>query len=141
MTFDFHLHAAPGQDLAPLLRAMDEHGVEMGAVCTVVGRGEDADAANRGIVAHVRAHPDRLVGLACVVPTDADAPDRLRHWVHEEGLRGLKLHPSMQSFFPSEPRVRPTIEAAAELGIPVLVHTGTVPIPGTRSRHDDPLEE
>jgi uncharacterized protein len=140
MTFDFHLHAAPGQDLAPLLRAMDENGVEMGAVCAVVRPGEDADAANRGIVAHVRAHPDRLVGLACVVPTDADAPDRLRHWVHEEGLRGLKLHPSMQSFFPSEARARPTIEAAAELGVPVLVHTGTVPIPGTRSRHDDPLE-
>jgi uncharacterized protein len=140
MTFDFHLHAAPGQDLSPLLRAMDEQGVDMGAICAVVRPGEDEEAANRGIVDHVHAHPDRLVGLACVVPTEGDAPARLQRWVLEEGLRGLKLHPSMQSFFPSEARVRPTIEAAAELGVPVLLHTGTVPIPGTRSRYDDPLE-
>jgi uncharacterized protein len=140
LTFDFHLHASPGQDLSPLLRTMDENGVEMGAICAVVRPGEDADAANAGIAAHVRAYPERFVGLACVVPTEADAPEQLRRWIRDEGLLGLKLHPSMQAFFPSEARVRPTIETAAELGVPILVHTGTVPIPGTRSRFDDPLE-
>lgn len=140
MTFDAHLHAAPGQDLGPLLRAMDAAGVAMGAICAVVRPGEDADVANAGIAAHVRAHPDRFVGLACVVPTDPGAPAQLRRWVRDEGMRGVKLHPSMQGFFPSEGRVRPVFEAAAELRVPVLVHTGTVPIPGTRSRYDDPLE-
>lgn len=140
MIFDAHMHVAPGQPVDPLLRAMDAAGVAMGAVCTVVRPGEDADAANANVVAQVAAHPDRLVGLACLVPFDADAPEALRRWVRDEGLRGLKLHPSMQGVFPSDERVRPLIHAAAELSVPILVHTGTVPIPGTRSRYDDPLE-
>jgi hypothetical protein len=140
MIFDMHMHVTPGQSVDPLLRAMDENGVEMGAICTVVKPGDDADALNANVAAQVAAHPDRFVGLACVVPHENDAPDQLRRWIREEGLRGLKLHPSMQSFYPSEARVRPLILAAAELRVPVLVHTGTVPIPGTRSRFDDPLE-
>ncbi len=140
MTFDFHMHVSVGQDVRVLLDAMDAAGVEMGAVCTVVRPGDDADAANANVVRTVAAHPDRLVGLACVVPYDPDAPERLRSWIRDEGLRGLKIHPSMQAFFPSSERVRPTILAAAELGVPILVHTGTVPIPDTRSRFDDPLE-
>jgi hypothetical protein len=140
VVFDMHLHVTPGQPVDPLLRAMDENGVEMGAICTVATPGDDAEAINANVASRVAAHPDRFVGLACVLPYAADAPEQLRRWIREEGLRGLKLHPSMQGFFPSEARVRPLIQAAAELRVPVLVHTGTVPIPGTRSRFDDPLE-
>lgn len=141
MTFDFHMHFHAGQgDIDQLLRGMDEQHIAMGAICAVVRPGEDADAANRTVAEQVAAHPDRLVGLACVVPHEEGAPEQLRRWVRDEGMRGLKIHPSMQAFYPSDDRVRPTIEVAAELQIPILVHTTTVPIPNTRSRFDDPLE-
>lgn len=140
MIVDAHLHVTPGQAVDPLLRTMDAQGVDMGVICTVVREGDDADAINAHVAAVVAAHPDRFVGLASVVPTDPDAPARLTRWVREEGLRGLKLHPSLQAVFPTDPRVRPLVHAAAALRAPILVHTGTVPIPGTRSRFDDPLE-
>lgn len=140
MIFDAHLHVTPGQDVGPLLRAMDAAGVEMGAICTVVRDGDDEEAINAHVVATVAAHPDRFVGMACVVPYREGAANRVRRWIVDEGLRGLKLHPSMQAFYPSDPSVRPVFDAAAELRVPVLVHTGTVPIPDTRSKYDDPLE-
>lgn len=140
MIFDAHLHVTPGQDVAPLLRAMDAANVEMGAICTVVRDADDEDAINANVAATVAAHPDRFVGMACIVPYRAGATERLQHWIRDEGLRGLKLHPSMQAFYPSADEVRPVFEAAADLRVPVLVHTGTMPIPGTRSRFDDPLE-
>lgn len=141
MTIDFHLHVQAGAgDTDDLLRAMDAQGVDMGAICAVVRPGENVEAANGHVARQVAAHPDRLVGLACVVPQQPEAPEQLRRFVGDEGFRGLKIHPSMQSFFPSEARVRPTILVAAELAIPILVHTSTVPIPNTRSRYDDPLE-
>lgn len=140
MIFDMHMHVTPGQDVGPLLRAMDDAGVAMGAVCTVVRPGDDGDVANANVANVVAQHPDRLVGMACVVPYEIDAPDQLRRWVREHDLRGLKLHPSMQGFFPSEARVRPVIHAAAALDVPILVHTTTMPIPDTRSKFDDPLE-
>jgi predicted TIM-barrel fold metal-dependent hydrolase len=46
----------------------------------------------------------------------------------------------MQEFYPSDQRIYSIIEMAIELDLPVLIHTGAVPIPGTRSRFDDPLE-
>ncbi|HLA44141.1 MAG TPA: amidohydrolase family protein, partial [Aggregatilineales bacterium] len=40
------------------------------------------------------------------------------------GLRGLKLHPTTQAFFPNDTRFYPLWEKCATLGIPVLFHSG-----------------
>ncbi|MEX2502214.1 MAG: amidohydrolase family protein [Trueperaceae bacterium] len=139
MIFDAHLHLHPGQDVTVLLRAMYDAGVDAGAICPVTTPDADEAELNATVARAVAAHPDRLVGLCSLLPYDPATPERLRAYL-DQGFRGLKLHPSLQRFFPSEDRVRPTFEAAAELGVPVLVHTTVVPIPGTRSRYDDPLE-
>ena len=41
------------------------------------------------------------------------------------GLRGLKLHPTMQDFDPGDDRFLPFFDAAAELGLVLLTHAGT----------------
>jgi predicted TIM-barrel fold metal-dependent hydrolase len=48
----------------------------------------------------------------------------LHRLVGEHGMRGLKLHPNAQEFFPNDRRVYPLYDAAQELGIPVLFHSG-----------------
>jgi hypothetical protein len=74
----------------------------------------------------VADHPDAFVGFASVDPhKGAAAVDELRRAVTDLGLKGLKLHPSAQGFAPNSPLARPVLETAAELGIPVLCHTGT----------------
>ena len=48
----------------------------------------------------------------------------LERSVKELGLTGLKLHPIHQSFFPNDTHFYPLYEKAAELGVPVLFHSG-----------------
>ena len=40
------------------------------------------------------------------------------------GLRGVKFHPTAQAFYPNDVRFYPMWEKCAELGVPVLIHTG-----------------
>lgn len=59
--------------------------------------------------------------------------------VKELGCRGLKLLPSYAHFFPDDPRLFPAYEAARDLGIPIMFHTGTSVFPGSRVLYADPL--
>jgi predicted TIM-barrel fold metal-dependent hydrolase len=66
----------------------------------------------------------RFVGFGSVDPNRPDALDRLAEFPGL-GLRGLKLHPTMQGFDPGDDRFLPFFDAAAELGLVLLTHAGT----------------
>ena len=73
-----------------------------------------------------RDHPDAFIGFASVDPLKGDAAvDRARTRGADARPARLKLHPTAQGFVPDDRAVYPIWEAAAELRIPVLVHTGT----------------
>jgi len=73
----------------------------------------------------VQKYPDRFMGFASVDPHKGKAAVReLERSVRELGLRGLKLHPISQAFFPNDIRFYPLWEKCAELGVPVLFHSG-----------------
>jgi predicted TIM-barrel fold metal-dependent hydrolase len=57
----------------------------------------------------------------------------------ELGMRGLKLLPSYQGWFPNDPIIYPAYAAAERLGLPVLFHTGSSVFRSTRLKHADPL--
>jgi predicted TIM-barrel fold metal-dependent hydrolase len=98
------------------------------------------------IVTEAHGYADVLVPFASVDPHEgADAVGLLRD-LAAAGARGLKLHPSLQAFAPNDPAHYPLYEAAAELGLPVVVHTGQTGIgaglPGGRGiklRYSDPM--
>jgi predicted TIM-barrel fold metal-dependent hydrolase len=66
----------------------------------------------------------RFVGFGSVDPNRADALERLASFP-ALGLRGLKLHPTLQRFDPGDDRFLPFFDLAAELGLIVLTHAGT----------------
>jgi len=73
----------------------------------------------------VQKYPDRFLGFASVDPwKGAMAVRELERAVKVLGLRGLKLMPITQAFFPNDARFYPLWEKCVELGIPVLFHTG-----------------
>jgi len=73
----------------------------------------------------VQKYPDRFLGFASVDPHKGKAAVReMERAVRELGLRGLKLHPISQAFFPNDVRFYPLWEKCAELGVPVLFHSG-----------------
>ena len=70
-------------------------------------------------------HPDVLTGFGSVDPLKGDAAVAEVGRIRGLGLRGVKLHPSLQGFSPDEERFRPLFAACADARLPVLVHTGT----------------
>jgi len=54
-------------------------------------------------------------------------------------MRGLKLLPSYQFFYPNDERLYPLYMKAEELGIPVNFHTGSSILKNTRLKYADPM--
>ena len=85
----------------------------------------DKPDPNDYVAETVAAFPDVLLGFCTVDPRKGNlAVKELERSVTELGLRGLKLHPIHQGFFPDDPIYVPLFTKAVELGIPVLMHSG-----------------
>lgn len=128
MIIDFHTHIWNTQldDVETFVKGLDDGGIDMACVLPIAPYMSNEDVARL-----VEKHPSRLIGFASVVPfarttgiPRTDPADELRHAVENLGLRGLKIHPLIQGFRIDDPGLVPLMTAAAELDIPVLLHTG-----------------
>jgi predicted TIM-barrel fold metal-dependent hydrolase len=79
---------------------------------------------NRYLFRVVKQNPDSFLPCPSINPKRRDALDELGY-CYEEGARVLKIHPPTQDVDPGEPRFRPFFRRCAELGVTVMVHTGT----------------
>ncbi len=87
--------------------------------------GHDPVPGNEEIAELAAEHADVIIPFASVDPYRRKAGVRILHrLVTDLGMRGLKLHPSSQEFWPNDRLAYPLYAAAEELGIPVLFHTG-----------------
>ncbi|MBI2369575.1 MAG: amidohydrolase [Deltaproteobacteria bacterium] len=68
-----------------------------------------------------------------------DPARELERLVRGFGFRGLKLYPPYQHYYPNAPEVYPLYAKAADLGIPVMVHTGSSVFQGSRIKYGDPV--
>jgi len=148
MIIDAHVHFGPGLEHYPdpvgplfpipsvddLLRILDQAGIDMAIIFPPRWFGGEFfdpnyEQANRAIADAVRSHPDRLIGYGRVNPNWGQKAIReLRRCLEDYGLRGLKLHPEWESFFPTNSAlVHPLMELAANHNVPVLFHTGYFP--------------
>ena len=81
--------------------------------------------SNDFIAGVVRKYSSQFIGFCSVDPwQNRKAVDEVRRSSQELGLRGVKFHPALQEFFPSDRRFRPLFEECARLGMTVLIHTG-----------------
>jgi len=129
------------QPLETFLLELDVSGLERAVLlpidCTTA-RG--ATVYTNEQIAELCQMSDRFVGFASVDPHQPDAPARLRDAVERLGLRGLKLAPSLQAFFPNDHDLAyPVYEVAQELGLPVVMHAGMTWEPGVRLGYSQPM--
>jgi len=68
--------------------------------------------------------PDRFIGFAGVDPLAEGAADKLEHAFGDLKLRGLKLHPSRQHFYPSDERMNPIYDICDKYHRPIIFHSG-----------------
>jgi uncharacterized protein len=79
---------------------------------------------NEEIKALVNMAPDRFIGFASVDPHRENAIELLEYAFSELKLSGLKLHPSLQQFYPYEDFLTPLYEVCVKYQKPILFHSG-----------------
>ncbi|MDG6901701.1 MAG: amidohydrolase [Nitrososphaerota archaeon] len=75
----------------------------------------------------VASHPDRLVGFVWPNPHEDGALGLVRTAVEKWKFRGVKLHPLLHAFLPTDDEVRPIVEFATSKRIPIAIHSGHPP--------------
>ncbi len=133
-----------------LLRHLDGEGVDRAVLVNyvspdVIGFTEEVNA---WVGRYCRGHEDRLVPMGGVHPRlSRDPAGDLTRAVEQHGIRALKLHPPHQLFRLNAyrdggdlPQLAAVYARAQELGIPVMVHTGTSVFPAARNKYGDPID-
>lgn len=130
MIIDAHLHCSGRENSFEVLSSLDEAGVDHAVLLAPFLDGphtrfhdrEALRAGNEHLGRLIGGHEDRLTGFAVVNPALPGAPEDLEEAVQQYGLRGLKLVPS--GWYPYEDCAHRVYERAAELGLPILFHSG-----------------
>jgi uncharacterized protein len=82
----------------------------------------------------------RLIPFCDINPhLHTDLGGELRRKVEMEGFRGIKMYPTYQHYYLNDPRMYPLYQAAQDLGIPVLIHTGSSVFKQSRIKYGDPM--
>jgi predicted TIM-barrel fold metal-dependent hydrolase len=80
---------------------------------------------NEEVAAFAKENSDFMIAFASVNPMRGqDAVNEARDLIRNHGVKGFKLHPPLQEFFPSDRRAYPFYEVMNEFKMPVIFHTG-----------------
>jgi len=134
MIVDSHAHLGFDQVFdeefteAELLAAQRDHGIDRTIVQPALAHDLTvARACHDAIAALAEEYPGQFAGMANPSPhlEPADYRREMRRCVRELGFVGVKLNPLGHAVNPLGRAGREVFTTAADLGVPVMVHTGT----------------
>lgn len=119
--------------VAALLASMDRSGIERSVLCSIATRPEQFSSI---LDWSRKIRSDRIIPFPSLHPTD---PLLLKHLqdIHEEGFKGVKMHPYYQDYFLDDDRLSALYEKMSELGMILVIHAG-YDIAFPRIRRADP---
>jgi predicted TIM-barrel fold metal-dependent hydrolase len=81
--------------------------------------------SNEEVIQFASANRDIAIPFASIDPLrGAEGVQEAKRLLSTGVVRGLKLHPPVQQFFPNDPIAYPLYELFAEAALPVIFHTG-----------------
>ncbi|WMJ89488.1 amidohydrolase family protein [Anaerocolumna sp. MB42-C2] len=95
---------------------------------------------NDQIAQLVSEHPERFIGFASVDPHREDALEVLDYVFGTLKLKGLKLNPAKQHFYPMDDCMQPIYEKCLEYNKPVIFHAGLSWEPDCITEYAHPLK-
>jgi len=120
-------------------RFMSREGVDFAVVLAEVAPLTTGVVDNEFVVEFCRGS-DRLIPFASINPvTDPDPVRTLARLIQGLSMRGLKLLPPYQHFYPNDVRLYPLYARAQEFGIPVIFHTGSSVFRNARLKYANPI--
>jgi hypothetical protein len=127
--------SARTQTIPNLLDEMDASRVEKAIILPIAFNfpfGDNLTESWRAAILEAEAS-ERLIAGASVHPRDPDRLEKLEAYA-AAGARIIKLHPTVQAFYPDDPDMMPLYEAADRLGLVIFFHGGRAGIE-PESRH------
>jgi uncharacterized protein len=113
-----------------LVAAMDEAGIDKAVACGFCwSQHEHCVEHNDYTIAAVEKYPDRIIGFATIQPKSGQRAVAEVERCHAAGIKGIgEWNPAGQRFdLDDHEMLAPVVEAAAQLGMPIILHT-TEPI-------------
>lgn len=95
--------------------------------------------SNEQIKKIVDLAPDRFIGFASVDPSREDAVEVVDYAFKYLKLKGLKLHPSKQKFYPYEDKLKPIYEKCIEYNKAIMFHSGMTWQPNAPAKYSQPI--
>ncbi|MCC7243092.1 MAG: amidohydrolase family protein [Acidobacteria bacterium] len=148
MIIDCHTHVnnyhdetvdALAESVEKLRQSMRRNRIDAALVLTsykvVPGR-----PSTRAVVEATR-HIDNLhvvAGLSWKNLTQADL-DELRALLQQGAIKGVKLYPGYEPFYPADQKLAPAYTLAEEFDVPVMIHTGDTYAPTGKVKYSHPL--
>lgn len=122
-----------------LLEMLHDNGVDCAVVLTEMSPITTGVISNEAVAEFCRGQ-EALIPFANINPfLVGNAAQEAERYVREMGFRGLKLYPTYQGFYANDSMLYPLYAKAQELGIPVVIHTGSSIFSGARLKYGDPL--
>jgi len=97
--------------------------------------------STRQVVEAVQGYPQVgvVAGISYLNYRQADLRE-LSEYLEDGLVKGLKLYPGYEPFFPWDPRVRVVYELAVEFDVPVMIHSGDTYSPTAKIKYAHPLQ-
>ncbi|MBN2532388.1 MAG: amidohydrolase family protein [Spirochaetales bacterium] len=141
MIIDFHTHAFPDHiaeraiaaleagcnvktrhkgTISSLLASMDDAGIDISVICSIATKPLQFDPI---LAWSKQITSKRIIPFPSLHPADPDPAEKVKI-IHEEGFKGIKLHPYYQEFSIDEERMFPVYEACERHRLLLVCHTG-----------------
>ena len=119
-----HLAFAIDGTVGQLKASMKEAGITHNVILPVATNPEKVSHINN--VSIEMNGKDNLIYFGCVHPDDPNFKQELKR-ISENGIKGIKIHPLYQGIDIDDIRYLRILDAAAELGLIVVIHSGDDP--------------
>ncbi len=146
MIIDFHTHAFPEKIVARAIEGLAKDSGNVipfadGTAGGLIGQLDEA-FVDKSVVLHIatnekqtanvnnfalelNGYEDRLISFGSVYPKgDVELAVSELYRLHENGIKGIKLHPEYQDFFVDDPAVSKVYDTVKKLGLITVFHAG-----------------
>lgn len=123
-----------------LLHAMEESGVDYSLVLTSY-LVSDSRPSTADVVKAIEKVPNLgvVAGVSYVNYKQRDLRE-LADFLEHGLVKGLKLYPGYEPFYPHDKRLRVVYDLAEEFNVPVMIHSGDTYSPGGKVKYSHPIE-
>ena len=125
--------------LSEFISQLDEARIDRVVLLNPARKGVPVRPTNEAVAKLLGQYPERFIGFAGFDPNEGEqAVHEIEYATKELGFSGLKTVASFVELDINDKKFYPCYAKAEELGVPILIHTGSAILKGVRAKHVHP---